>query len=212
MVTPPDTSFSRSGDVQIAYQVSGEGAVAVVLVGGPASHLTSASGQELLTPEQRKEILDIIEENWGEGGLIPVWARTMVGAQTFAQWWRRFERAATAPPTARELLAMLAESDLRAHLGRMRAPTLVLHRGEDTLVPVASGRRLAQSIPRARFVELSGRGNLSFVGEVDELVDEVEEFLTGGRLGGNGLAAKGFPGPRCSRSHPLMLGWPRQRR
>jgi pimeloyl-ACP methyl ester carboxylesterase len=107
---------------------------------------------------------------------------------------------------------MLAESDLRAHLGRMRAPTLVLHRGEDTLVPVASGRRLAQSIPRARFVELSGRGNLSFVGEVDELVDEVEEFLTGGRLGGNGLAAKGFPGPRCSRSHPLMLGWPRQRR
>jgi hypothetical protein len=47
--------------------------------------------------------------------------------------------------------------------------------------PIASGRALAEAIPGARFVELSGRDNLSFVGDVDELVDEVEEFLTGRR-------------------------------
>ena len=52
---------------------------------------------------------------------------------------------------------------------------------DDTLVPVASGRALAEAIPGARFVELSGCDNLSFVGDVDELVDEVEEFLTGRR-------------------------------
>jgi pimeloyl-ACP methyl ester carboxylesterase len=36
---PPDTAYTRSGDVQIAYQVHGEGAIDLVLVGGPASHL-----------------------------------------------------------------------------------------------------------------------------------------------------------------------------
>ena len=76
---------------------------------------------------------------------------------------------------------MLAQSDLRRELGDIEAPTLVLHRADDTLVPIASGRALAEAIPGARFVELSGRDNLSFVGDVDELVDEVEEFLTGRR-------------------------------
>jgi len=105
----------------------------------------------------------------------------MAEDQAFAQWWKRFERSATTPRTARALLAMLADSDLRPYLGKIGAPTLVLHRGEDTLVPVASGRKLADDIPNARFIELSGRDNLSFVGDVDELVDEIEQFLTGGR-------------------------------
>jgi pimeloyl-ACP methyl ester carboxylesterase len=142
---------------------------------------TSASGAEVITPERRQEILDVIEQHWGEGGLIPVWAPSMVGDEAFAQWWRRFERAATTPHGARGILDMLAQSDLRRELGDIEAPTLVLHRADDTLVPIASGRALAEAIPGARFVELSGRDNLSFVGDVDELVDEVEEFLTGRR-------------------------------
>jgi pimeloyl-ACP methyl ester carboxylesterase len=31
---------------------------------------TSASGAEVITPERRQEILDVIEQHWGEGGLI----------------------------------------------------------------------------------------------------------------------------------------------
>jgi class 3 adenylate cyclase len=272
MATPPDTKFTRSGDVRIAYQTHGEGSLDLVSVGGPASHLdvlwedpgacryleglgrfarvtrfdrrgtglsdaitgpptleqqaadlsavmdavgleraalfgdgdggrtcalfaatrpervtelvvygTSATGAEAITPERRQEILDIIEEHWGEGSLIPVWAPSMEGDTAFAQWWKRFERASTTPRTARHLLAMLAESDLRPYLGKIRAPTLVLHRRDDTLVPATAGRRLAESIPGAQFVELSGRDNLSFTGDVDELIDEIEEFLTGDR-------------------------------
>jgi class 3 adenylate cyclase len=272
MVVLPDTKFARSGDVEIAYQVSGEGRLDLVLVGGPASHLdmlwehagacrylerlgrfarvvrfdrrgtglsdpisgkptleqqaadleavmekvgletaallgdgdgsrtcalfaatrpervqalilygTSATGEEVLDPERRKEILDIIEHHWGEGAFIPLYAPSMVGDPAFAQWWKRFERAATTPRTARELLAMLGESDLRPYLEKITAPTLVLHRTDDTLVPLEAGRKLAKSITDARLVELSGSDNLSFVGDVDELVDEVEEFLTGER-------------------------------
>ena len=142
---------------------------------------TSASGEEVVTPERREELLRIIEEHWGEGGLLPLWAPSLAGDAAFTQWWKRFERASTTPQTARGLLAMLAESDLRPYLSSIRAPTLVLHRSGDTLVPVEAGRRLAEAIPGARLVELPGIDNLSFAGDVDELTDEIEEFLTGGK-------------------------------
>ena len=272
MTIAPDTSYARSGEVQIAYQVHGEGDIDLVLVGGPASHLdviwedpgarryleriggfarvvrfdrrgtglsdpitgsptleqqaddlgavmdavgferaalvgdgdggrlcalfaatrpervsalclygTSASGAEVVTPERQREFGKVIEDHWGEGGLMALYAPSVADDPAFTRWWKRFERASTTPHTARGLLAMLAESDLRPYLTSIRAPTLVLHRSGDTLVPVDAGRRLAEGIPGARFVELEGIDNLSFVGNVADLVDEVEEFLTGGR-------------------------------
>lgn len=272
MTTPPDTRYAHSGDVQIAYQVHGEGAIDLVSVGGPASHLdvlwenpgacrylerlggfarvvrfdrrgtglsdpisgpptleqqaddleavmdavgleraalfgdqdggrlctlfaatrpervtalalygTSASGAEVVTPERRQQLLTVIEEHWGEGSLLPFWAPSVAEDPAFARWWKRFERASTTPHTARGLLSMLAETDLRPQLSSIEAPTLVLHRSGDTLVPVEAGRRLAEGIPGARFVELEGIDNLSFAGDIDALVDEVEEFLTGGK-------------------------------
>ena len=35
----PDTRYARSGDVQVAYQVTGEGPVDLVMAPGTASHL-----------------------------------------------------------------------------------------------------------------------------------------------------------------------------
>ncbi len=63
----------------------------------------------------------------------------------------------------------------------MHVPTLVLHRRDDTLVPVELGRELAEAIPNAKFVELEGIDNLEFAGDADTLLDEVQEFLTGSR-------------------------------
>jgi class 3 adenylate cyclase len=63
----------------------------------------------------------------------------------------------------------------------IQAPTLVLHRAGDRIVPVDQGRYLGQAIPNARFVELAGDDHIPFVGDADAIVDEVQEFLTGAR-------------------------------
>ena len=42
-----------------------------------------------------------------------------------------------------------------------------------------AGRYLAEHIPGAKYVELSGDDHIFFVGEGDALLDEIEEFLTG---------------------------------
>ena len=46
---------------------------------------------------------------------------------------------------------------------------------------MGAGRYLAEHIPGAKYVEVPGDDHLFFVGDTDALVDEVEEFLTGGR-------------------------------
>ena len=63
----------------------------------------------------------------------------------------------------------------------MRVPTLVIHRAGDVCLKVEEGRYLAEHIPGAKFVELPGIDHLPFVGEQDEILDEIEEFLTGMR-------------------------------
>jgi pimeloyl-ACP methyl ester carboxylesterase len=45
-------------------------------------------------------------------------------------------------------------------LQRVSAPTTVVHGDQDPLIPVENGRRLAQLIPAARYVELAGVGHL----------------------------------------------------
>ena len=58
-------------------------------------------------------------------------------------------------------------------------PTLVIHREEDRFIRAGAGRYLAEHIAGAKYVEMPGDDHLFFVGDVDALVDEIEEFLTG---------------------------------
>jgi class 3 adenylate cyclase len=70
--------------------------------------------------------------------------------------------------------------DIRPILSSVRVPTLVLHRRDDW-IPIEHGRYYAERIPGARMVELEGRDHWPFVGDVDAIVGEVEEFVTGAR-------------------------------
>jgi class 3 adenylate cyclase len=79
------------------------------------------------------------------------------------------------------LLRMNTQIDVRDVLPTIRAPTLVLQRVGDRDVKVEEGRWIAAQIPDAKYVELPGDEHLIWAGDVDVVVDEVEEFLTGER-------------------------------
>jgi class 3 adenylate cyclase len=61
-----------------------------------------------------------------------------------------------------------------------------LHREGNHNVPIGVGKYLAEHIPGAIFVALRGDEHPFFVGDTDALVEEIEEFLTGGRQGAEG--------------------------
>jgi class 3 adenylate cyclase len=73
------------------------------------------------------------------------------------------------------------ESDVTEILPTIQAPTLVISRDGDFHVRPEHSRHLAGRIPGAKLVELSGRDHYPFSGRSDEVLDEMEEFMTGAR-------------------------------
>ncbi len=112
-------------------------------------------------------------------GLLPVLAPSVADDDTYAEWWVRYMRTAAPPAHASAWLAELARIDLRPLIPLVRVPTLILHREGDRLVNVANAHYLAAHIPDARLVILPGNDYIMWVGDVEALVDEVEEFITG---------------------------------
>ena len=69
--------------------------------------------------------------------------------------------------------------DVRAVLPAIRVPTLVLQAVGDRDVNVEDGRYLASHIPGAKYVELPSGDHIFWVSHQDEIVSEVQAFLTG---------------------------------
>jgi pimeloyl-ACP methyl ester carboxylesterase len=131
-----------------------------------------------LRPEDRQALL---AQEWGDGSRIIALAPSAASNSRLRHWFARLERAAASPSTAANFLMMNAQVDVRAVLPTIQAPTLVLHRAQDTFVDIRHSRYMAEHIPGARFIELPGAEAITFGVEDDRLLEEVEEFLTGAR-------------------------------
>jgi class 3 adenylate cyclase len=134
-----------------------------------------------LPAEVAEALVAQIDQLWGSEALAAMVAPSRAGDQRFRRWFAKLNRAGANPRAAQELLRALMEVDVRPALPLIQAPTMVLHRREAQLIPVAHGRYLAQHIPLARLVELPG-ADPTLVWETPQLVlDHVEAFLTGVR-------------------------------
>lgn len=109
---------------------------------------------------------------------------------TFARGWTRSH-----PERFEEILAARLErptpyETIEAHVAacygfyeaareveQVEAPALVLHGDEDLIVPVENGRRLAERLPHAAYVELGGRGHNVMLEDPDTFSRVVLEFL-----------------------------------
>jgi class 3 adenylate cyclase len=141
----------------------------------------AVAGGIVADDEQRELMLDLIENHWGEGRFVALFAPTRADDQRFADWWTRYERSAVSPSMARRLVDLNAQADLSGVLPAIRVPTLVLHRRDNPLIPLEAGREAAGLIPGAQFVEAPGTDLYDWPGADDPETDLVEEFLTGRR-------------------------------
>lgn len=110
---------------------------------------------------------------------LALFAPSAVGDPEFQRWWSRASRRGAAPATAAVLQTRTSEADARSLLSRITAPTLVLHREDARAPSVEHGRFIAEHIPGARFVSLPGDDVVPFTGDLDGLVDAIQEFVTG---------------------------------
>lgn len=130
------------------------------------------------TVEERARYAAEVEEGWGvQADLSRMAPRA---DDSFARWWMARARAAASPGSARDLVMMNSQADVREALPAVQAPTLVIHRVGDRDARLEEGRYIAARVPGARFVELPGDTHVPFW-EPDDVVDEIEEFVTGVR-------------------------------
>jgi len=85
-------------------------------------------------------------------------------------------------PTPLELLEAHVEACHRFYeegceVEQIAAPALVVHGDQDLIVPVENGRRLAERLPRAEYIELAGRGHNLMFEEPETLARLTLDFL-----------------------------------
>ena len=98
----------------------------------------------------------------------------------FRSWWETSGRRGASPATARALLRVAMESDVRAVLSTIQTRTLVVHLQDEPLIPLAAGRYVADHVPGARWVVVPGADDLWWVSDsASVVVDAIEEFVTG---------------------------------
>jgi pimeloyl-ACP methyl ester carboxylesterase len=134
------------------------------------------------TPNDLEAILELLSETWGEPEeLLGFWGPSIAEQERYRQWWSRYLRMSASPAAGVALSRMNHQVDIRHVLPTIQAPTLIIHRAQDSLNLAEGSRYMADRIPGARYVELPGEDHLWFFGDQDALLDEVEQFLTGTR-------------------------------
>jgi pimeloyl-ACP methyl ester carboxylesterase len=72
---------------------------------------------------------------------------------------RAFDRCYCPAGVGRQMQAVMNDGDRAGGLRTLAVPTLVMHGDRDTLIDPSGGRRTAELIPGARYVEIEGMGH-----------------------------------------------------
>jgi len=70
-----------------------------------------------------------------------------------------YDRCFCPPGVGRQMMAVMRDGSRADDLRKVTVPTLVLHGSRDTLIDPSGGRRTAELIPGARYVEIEGMGH-----------------------------------------------------
>jgi class 3 adenylate cyclase len=178
--------YSVGGPSAIRYAVMHPGRVRALILIDTFAHYVREPGYPIgFSPNTLARYLAWLSEQWGSGAALGL-APSKASDAAFQERFTRFERLGRRPDQAADLSRLGFEQDVRHLLAAISVPTLVLHRAEDRYIRVEAGRYLASKILAAKYIEVPGRDHYIGAGDVDALVDEIEEFLTGGHQGPEG--------------------------
>lgn len=178
----PLLGISQGGAVAIAYAVRHPEKVSHLILYGAYARgwITRDSAEEI---EQRQAQLTLVRLGWGKDNpaFRQLWTSLYAPDATpeQAQSFNDLQRISTSPENAVELLNVMGKIDVVDLLPQVKVPTLVLHCRDEAGVPFEEGRKIAGSIPGARFVPLDGRNHLLLDGDPSwgTFVKEIRRFL-----------------------------------
>lgn len=157
---------------------------ALITYGGFAKRMRSEDYPWAPSLEGRMAEAGRIErDGWGEGTTAEMdyYAPSIAGDPEMARWFASYRRQSASPGAAAQMLRMNTYVDVRAVLPSIRVQTLILQAVGDRDVDVRDGQYLAAHIPGAKYLELPSGDHMWWVSHQDEILGEVQAFLTGTR-------------------------------
>jgi class 3 adenylate cyclase len=154
---------------------------ALVIVDGFARAGAASDYMVGLSAAEIRRRVEQTETGWGKGFMLDTFAPSMRGVPGLREAWARYERFAASPGVARAMISNLLELDVRHVLPAIHVPTLVISHSEAVAFGPPFGRYIADGIPGARYVEVSGIDNLMWAGDQAAVVAEIESFVVGAR-------------------------------
>jgi class 3 adenylate cyclase len=129
------------------------------------------------SPADADAAIAFIEQSWGKPEFTRAVHPSRADDEEYVRLVARMLRASASPRSAAaQVDYIMRHLDVREALPLIQAPTLVIHSMDNLLFPVEHGRYLAEHIPGAKLVEVTGGDAYP-----PELYDEIAEFLTGER-------------------------------
>jgi class 3 adenylate cyclase/pimeloyl-ACP methyl ester carboxylesterase len=174
---------SEGGPLSIAFAASSPARVRALVLWGTFALCTAQDDYPIGMPREVLERnIEAAAAQWGRGETLRFFVADIPRDPETDRMLARYERGSATPALVAEILRQNIALDVRSALPAISAPTLVLHRTGDRIVPLRLGRYVADHIEGARWCELPGdfHVNGSPTGERDAL-DEIETFLTGER-------------------------------
>lgn len=173
---------SESGGMCLLFAATHPERVRSVLTfGSYAKRIRSADYPWAPTRDEREAAYREIPNTWGTTKGMETVFPSMIGDPAFEEWLGAYLRASASPAAAVALLRMNSEVDTRAILPAVRVPALIMNRIEDGDVRVEEARYIASRIPEAKLKLFPGADHVPWVGHSEDILGEIEEFLTGAR-------------------------------
>jgi len=174
--------FSEGGSMCLLFAATHPERVRAVLTfGSYAKRIWSPDYPWAPTPENREIQYAETQATWGKAIDMETIFPSMVGDVAFRQWIGSYFRASASPAAAVALLRMNTQADIRSVLPTVRVPALIMNRIEDGDVKSDEARFIASKIPGARLKLFPGADHVPWVGNTEDILGEIEEFLTGAR-------------------------------
>lgn len=120
----------------------------------------------------------MIQHHWGTGRYLAPFVPSLACDPDGLAHLARFERHGASPAAVFETVRLAGEMDVRHLCPLVKVPTLVFHRREDRLSPVAHGRYLARHLPNVIYSELEGSDHPPWLGRDGQMIREkIADFL-----------------------------------
>jgi pimeloyl-ACP methyl ester carboxylesterase len=134
-------------------------------------------GNHVAAPAVRQHVLGLVEQHWGLGSELLTEIFAPEADAGFRAVFARYQRESATAAMAHRLLAASYDITIADEIGRITAPTTVIHRRDDRAAPLVEGQRLAEGIHGAKLIVLPGRTHIAFLGDANGVLNAMRSGL-----------------------------------